>query len=220
MIVRQATSPIDKIFDWVYHRSDESGIRIPRRLFRHIGKSRLDIYKSKKGTHFEKIGSLCRPDTTGRKKHKNPFLFEHPDGGIGLVYFSQSDSSFQIRYRHADTVRQLSVSSDTVLLSSDSLVAAPSIYYDEASGAYSLLAEEMDRKRNVWLTTMYTVDNLRDGADSESRYVLFENNVACPFPYSNSDDNLLFVSHCTTGLNRSVDETAWQGLVYDVENQE
>ncbi|QGA81919.1 hypothetical protein [Halomicrobium sp. LC1Hm] len=108
------------------------------------------------------------------------------------------------------------MSSDTVFLSSDSLVAAPSIYYDKATGVYSLLAEEMDRERNVWLTTMYTVNNLNDGADPESRHVLFENNVACPFPYWDNDDSLLFVSHCTTELNNSVDETAWQGLVYDV----
>lgn len=216
MIVRQATSPVDRVLDWVYHRSDGTGMRIPRKLFRYVGKTRLDIYKSEDGIQFEEVDSLCRPNTTGRQKHKNPFLFKHPDRGVGLVYSSQSSSRFQIRYRHADTVRQLDESSDTVLLSSDSLVAAPSIYYDDTTGVYSLLAEEMDHDRNVWLTTMYTVDNLRDGADPESRHVLFENNVACPFPYWDNNDSLLFVSHCITELERSVDETAWRGAIYDI----
>jgi hypothetical protein len=215
MIVRQATSPIDCGLDWVYHWSDETGIRIPRKLFRYVGKTRLDIYESKNGVHFEKVSSLCNPNTTGREIHKNPFLFEHPNGGVGLVYFSRYNTLFQIRYRHADTVEQLRASSDTVLLSSNSLVAAPSVYYDEATGVYSLLAEEMNRDRNVWLTTVYTVENLRDGANLKSRHVLFDDNVACPFPYWDNDDSLLFVSHCTTGLNRSVDETAWRGLIYD-----
>jgi hypothetical protein len=217
MIVRQSTSPVDRVLDWVYHWSDETGVRIPRKLFRYVGKIRLDIYESKNGVQFEKVGSFCRPNTTGREIHRNPFLFEHPDEGVGLVYSSRSSSLSQIRYRHADTVKQLSVSSDTVLLSSDSVVAAPSIYYDEATGVHSLLAEEMDRDRNVWITTSYMVDNLRDGVDLESRQVLFRDNVACPFPYWDGDDSLLFVSHCTTGLDRSVDETAWRGLVYNVE---
>jgi hypothetical protein len=114
-------------------------------------------------------------------------------------------------------VGQLPGSSDVTLLSSDSLVAAPSVYYDERTGVYSLLTEEMDRDRNVWLTTVYTTDDLRDGINPDSRYVLFGDNVACPFPYRNGDDKLLFVSRCTTGLDRSVDETAWRGLVYDIE---
>jgi hypothetical protein len=188
------------------------GGRIPAPFLSPVGKTRIVLFTSDDGVSFEFKGTLIDRASTDRPKNQNPFLFERANGQPGIVYYAGSNEAYEIRIRTAATVPDLSTASDRVVLSSESLVAAPSVYYDPVRDRYVLLVEQLHETTRKWITVAYPLDGLEQA--TREHQVLFEDNEACPFPYVRDETLFLFTSRCLSDVRGNQIDGEWEGRLY------
>jgi len=188
------------------------GSRIPAPFLPPVGKTKIVFFASDDGVSFEFKGTLIDKASTGQSKNQNPFLFERANGQPGIVYYAGGTEAYEIRIRTADTVPGLATASDQIVLSSESLVAAPSVYYDPVQDRYVLLVEQLHETTRKWITVAYPLDGLKQA--TQEHQVLFADNEACPFPYVRDETLFLFTSRCLSDVRGNQIDGQWEGRIY------
>lgn len=186
--------------------------RVPAPFLSPVGKTKIVWFASDDGTSLEFKGTLINMASTGRRKNQNPFLFERAEGRPGIVYYAGGGDAYEIRIRTADTVPELATARDRIVLSSESLVAAPSVYYDPVRERYVLLVEQLHETTRKWITVAYPLDGLEQA--TQDHQVLFEDNEACPFPYVKDETLFLFTSRCLSDVRGNEIDGEWEGRLY------
>jgi hypothetical protein len=173
----------------------------------------IALYTSDDSYSFNRCGTFISPDDTGNVVNRNPFLFvDRRTDNPSLVYYSGDGSSYEIRHRSAKTVSELANASDTVLLRSDSLVAAPGIWYWPDAEIYTLFVEAFDTDRNVWITKLFVHEKLSSGFHEVG--MLYPDNEACAFPHLLDGDLYVTTSRCLGSVVNGGIDADWEGRVY------
>ena len=174
----------------------------------------ISLYASDDGVSFDFEETFVEEYAHDNPFNQNPFLFpDPPSGGVGLVYYSGDNQDiFDIRCRVAETVGGLLDAPSRTLIRTDDLLAAPAVFYHPDRESYWLLAEAKadGPGSRRWIVVAYESASLTDGFEGATRRIVFENDVACPFPYVYEGDLYLFVSKRLRGglLPR------WEGRIY------
>lgn len=186
--------------------------QVPAPFLSPVGNTKIVWFTSDDGGTFEFEGTLVDASTTDRPKNQNPFLFERANGRPGIVYYAGGGDAYEIRIRTADTVPELATARDRVVLSSESLVAAPGVYHDPVRDRYVLLVEQLDDVTRKWITVAYPLDGLE--RTTEEPRMLFADNEACPFPYVQDETLYLFTSRCLSDVRGNEIDGEWEGRIY------
>lgn len=176
--------------------------------------SRLELYESRDGIEFSYLDAVVTEEELGTPTIGNPFLFTDPTNGhVALVYHSQDENRWEIRYRSAESVPGLGSASDTVLRTDDELLAAPSMVYHPEQDSYYLFAEAVDEETGEWVTTMYQNESPTEEFQNSDETVIFSNG-ACPFPYVLDNRLFLFLSEANREARNGKISGNWTGKIH------
>lgn len=167
----------------------------------------IHLYRSPDGTSFSRVGPLVAPRHAGNVQNGNPFLFRAVDGRVGLVHVSSNLEHRELRCRLAAAPTDLPDAPAHTLLRADSVLAAPAMFHHPVREEYVLLAERLDG--DEWVTTAYTSERPDGGFSLAGEVLLYEEDVACPFPHVDGEDLWLFLSR-----REDAATSRWTGLFH------
>ena len=164
--------------------------------------SRIVMVTSKDGINFGNKVVVVKRELF--RQNQNPFIFYNKqDDNFYLAYYSGVERSkdstknvWQIKVRKSKTIRNLKDAPAKTLLSSNHVIAAPSITYFNKKYYLLIEAYTVGKWNNEWVTLAYT-SNKADGKYKEvSNNPVLSHNDPCAFQHVFDNQLYIFYSHC------------------------
>jgi len=143
--------------------------------------SSIVLATSTDGINFTDLKTIVAPQSGWR--NQDPNLFYNTNDGLYYLYYYHGDdsSSYDIRTRSASNITDLDTAAETVVMHSDTKLAAPNMLF--ANNTYYLLTEQYDSNNN-WIVVANSSLATTSGFTLLPGNPVLANNSACMFQHA------------------------------------